>query len=568
MTQYNWIVLVLFIAISFLNFLPIYFLNKSKIGSSIDRLEGFKIKKFFKNIIRRFNYDVFRFNGDLSFVVIFFLLFNINQAFATWLFFILFYFGFVYIFYYHIIKKTYNSEPLLINDIIFLKTGVTIAIGGFICQSILFLVGMGFIIIIFYYCSAFFIQKLFALQYYSFPLKFTLISSSLISLFSIFKYSNHPTIFGFLTCPSPTVHFFTNLFNSFKALKTTKEFNKLDFEALQEVEFIKMKEQPNFHFLVAESYGRIFFKNINKRLKQKCIEFEEELKAEGWKIISNFSQAPISGGASWLSYASLLKGIKIESHNKYHTLLKDTRHLNYYPFLKLLGKSGYKTFFLSALGGYKKVKINWKQLLRFVGADYLIKHKDLDYKGKEFGLGPSPPDQFSINKGFELMKNRHPNEPIAYFYITQNSHALWYSPNKVVDDWKVLSNKNFNGYGYIDDKELSVRYEKSIIYQLKTLVNFIIKQNEHNLFMIIGDHQPYNDKENEKDYLTPIHIISKDQNYINSFKDFGFTKGIFPQMGNELCHQAVQSMLLLNLQKRYGTDKQPKIKYYKNGVWL
>jgi len=561
----DYFIFIVFIIISFSHFIISYFLNKNQLNG----ISHLNLKTFLKNLIRRFNYDIFRFNGDLSLLVLFLLYFKIDQTLATILFFILLFFGFVYLIYYHIIKKTYNSEPLLINDVIFLRLGITLAMGGFLLYSILFLVLLFLLILIFCYISIFFVEKLYSINGSTIPLLITVLFSSVIALFSSVKYFNHPTIFGFLTCPSPFFHFLTNIYNSFKAYKSTKAFSQIDFKALQKLESIKMDKQPNFHFLVSESYGKIFYKAVEAKpeLRQKCIKIEKKLQKGGWHIISNFSHAPISGGGSWLSYSSLLKGIKIESHNKYHTLLKDSRHLAYYPFLKLLANSGYKSYFLSALGGYEKVKINMNQLLTFLGAEYLIRYKDLKYNGKEFGLGPSPPDQFSLNKGFEIMKKQFPNDPIAYFFITQNSHALWYGPDKIVDDWKELSKKDYDGCGYISDKDLSTRYEKSILYQLNTFVDFIMKQNSDNLFLIIGDHQPYSDKANSEDYSTPIHIVSKDQEYIKSFMKFGFTYGLLPKPGNELYHQAVHSMLLQNLQKCYGSKSQPKINYYKNGIW-
>lgn len=567
--QADWFLFFVFLSISFAHFIPSYFLNKSQKSDSLGTIRKVNAKKIFKNVIRRFNYDIFRFNGDLSIIVLFLLFFKINKTQATWLFFALLLFGFIYLTYYHIVKKTYNSEPLLINDMIFLRTGITIAIGGFLHYTILFLLIFAFFVLGCFYASAFFINALYSLSSINIPLLITVVFSSSIALFSIVKYFNHPTIYSFLSCPSPTVHFFTNVFNSVKTLKVTKAFKEIDFEALQQVKSIKMTKKPNFHFWVSESYGRIFFKRAekNESLNQKILTIENSLIEKGWKIVSNYSHAPISGGASWLSYSTLLKGIKIDTHNKYYTLLKDERHLSYYPFLKLMGNSGYKSFYLSALGGYEKVKINWKQLMNFIGAGDLIKFKDLEYEGRGFGLGPSPPDQFSINKGFDLMKRKYPNEPIAYFYITQNSHALWYVPDNVVKDWRILSDKNFDEYGYIEDKELSVRYEKAIIYQLETFANFVLQQSDNNLYLIIGDHQPYSDEENEDDYLTPIHIISKDKEFLELFKKFGFTNGLLPLNGNEITHEAVHSMLLHNLQKRYGAENKPVIEYRKNGIW-
>jgi len=569
MGQLEWLLFAIFIAINFLNFVPSYFLNKNKKKGSLGSIKKLNLQSILKNIIRRFNYDFFRFNVDLSVLLLLVFYLKIDQKVATWLFFIFFLFGFIYFVYYHIIKKTYNSEPLLISDINFLKIGLTLAIGGFLHYTILFFIGLIILIVSYYFASAFFINMLYDAKSLSIPLFATTVVSSLIGLFSAVKYFNHPTIFGFLSCPSPSIHFLTNLFNSFIALKSIKTFKKINFKALQEVDVLKMKEQPNFHFLVSESYGKIFYKRVieNDKLKRKCIEIERELASKDWGIVSNFSHAPVSGGASWLSYSTLLKGIKIESHNKYYTLLKDEKHLSYYPFLKLLSNSGYKSYILNSLGGYEKVKINWQQLMRFLGVEHVIKYKDLDYKGREFGLGPSPPDQFSLNKGFELMKESYPDNPLAYFYITQNSHALWYSPGKVLADWRMLSNEDLNDYGYIDDKELSVRYEKAIFYQLETFTDFITKLDDDNIFLIVGDHQPYSDKENESDYLTPIHIISKDQKVLSSFEKFGFTKGLIPQSGNEVYHEAVQSLLLHNLQQLYGDEAQSKITYKENGIW-
>lgn len=562
----QWFLISIFLVLNFFHFVPSYLYNRISESDSKSNSQSLSIKVIFKNVIRRFNYDVFRFNGDLSIFLLIISIFSISKSAATWIFFGLFLFGFLYLVYYHGIRKSFSSEPVLANDLVFMRTGLTIAVHGYLWLFVLAILGIILTIVLFYFCSAYFID-LFYLHRPSKILIGLMAVVSGISIFSMVKYFNHPNIYGFLSTPSPLAHFFTNILNSIETLQENKKLKAIDFSAHQVAPNLDLIQKPNFHFIVVESYGSLYYKDIDNRTeaKEKCNDILSTLKKAGWHMRSNYSEAPISGGASWLSYSTLLKGIRIDTHNKYYSLLKDRKHLEYFPILKLFGQSGYKSFILSSLGGYTKVKINWDQLKSFLGASEVVKYSDLEYRGPEFGMGPSPPDQFSIHKGFSLMKQKY-NDPIAYFFISQNSHYMWHGPSKVIDDWKVLSEDKEINLEPINDKDVTDRYVRSITYQLETFVDFINHQDDNNVFVLIGDHQPFNDKKKTDDYFTPIHVISKDKSFLLDLESEGFLEGLMPSKSKAMKHEGVHSLIVSAFQKAFGNTQQKKFPYLKDGV--
>lgn len=527
------------------------------------------IKSIIANLIRRYNFDIFRFCADLALLVIIIYLAKdiLPKPIVHIFLFSYLIFAIIHQTYYHSIKFIYNTEPLFINDWILIRRGFSIAFQGYrlyLIGSILVLglVGYGLHLL----CAAFL-----GVMYFQKEISFFLItflsSVFVLGIYSIVRYKNFNSIYGVLCFIFPTYKFYQNLKNSFAERKNLQAFKTINFNECNDSNLLKLNIKKNVFFIVVESYGAAFY-NVSRFSDTPTFihAIEKQLKKSDWNMVSQFSMSPIMGGASWLSYSTLLKGIHIPSESMYSYLFKDEEHLTYEPLMKKLQQIGYDTWFISSIGGFEKMKIPWQKTLKFLGIEEVIKYKDLAYTGQHFGFGPSPPDQYSLNKAYQIIKEQSNHNPIATFWLSLNSHYPWDSPEQIVENWSEL-NRLEESYSISKNLSNPTKYEKAIQYQLKYLSDFILNNGtQDDVFILVGDHQPFNIGE-INNRLTPIHIICKNENFATNFQSFGFVPGLIPKISEEknMYHAGVQSMLIQVLNTCFG-DAVEKTTYYPNGI--
>jgi len=386
------------------------------------------------------------------------------------------------------------------------------------------------------------------------------------ALYSVKRYTNFKSVYGFLCFILPTVKLLENIKASIKQRQKLKQLKQLNYNQLNQTNILQLNTKKNIFFIAIESYGSLIYNNSKFSTFDKIITtLDHKLNQSGWKVATSLSESPISGGTSWLSYSTLLKGMHIDSESIYSYLFSDEKHLEYQPFMRHLQNNGYQTYWLSSMGGFEKMKIPWERTLRFLGIQQAIKYKDLAYKGKHFGFGPSPPDQYSLHKAFELVKEQTNKNPFAMFWLTLNSHYPWDSPQEIVESWKLL-NKKQDKYWIDNGLDIVLKYEKAMTYQLQFLMDFILKNGtEDDIFVLIGDHQPFHIMELENTN-TPLHIISKDELFAEAFECYNFSKGLLLKNNYEvtLKHAGIQSLLIKILNEVYGI--QSSTTFYKNGI--
>lgn len=563
---------VYFLLINAIIFLPAYLLNWKKSTFLPTQLldKPFTVKTFLANFIRRYNFDVFRFAGDFAFITLLLIILPNSIPTAVLKYTLLFYiiFAVLHQTYYHCIKYIYNTEPLLINDIILFKRGLSIAYHGFKFWLILAFASIVFFIYLLNLLCTVFSEKIY--QTTNWPIIFIgfLFVVFLCSIYTVIRYTKFKSVYGFLCFIIPVYKFYENVKESFKQKTALKVFKQLPFSSLNETNELHLNKKKNIFIIGVESYGSLIYDNSRfQKFGDFIKKTELRLSKSGWFIASNLSRSPITGGASWLSYSTILKGIEIDSESFYSYLFKDDAHLKYEPFMKRLDKNGYQTYWISSIGGYEKMKIPWGKTLQFLGLKNLISYKDLEYKGRHFGFGPSPPDQYSLNKAYEIIKAQSKDSPIAAFWLSLNSHYPWDSPEIKVEDWRTLNNLQ-NDYGISKDLSNMEKYEQAMRYQLDYIIDFIVsKGTEEDVFVLVGDHQPFNvckvDNTN-----TPVHIISKDEIFTGYFKQFGFNKTLESNEGSgqQLNHAGIASLLIKALNFCYSNQKFDS-EYYANGIY-
>jgi len=514
---------------------------------------------------------MFRFAGDFALLVVLIILFKdviplpISKAIVS----LYVLFAIIHQTYYHSIKNIYNTEPLLINDFILMKRGLGIAYHGFkswlLTGTVLLLIG---VVLCLKFCSTF-VSQIYTQTGLNYMFLAFLVLVVICSLYTINRYTNFKSVYGFLCFIMPTVKFYANIKSSIQQKQKLLQLKQLPFKNLDESNKLRLTTKKNIYFIGVESYGSLIYDDTKFPDFNKLISgLDKALAKNNWQVKSTYSESPISGGMSWLSYSTLLKGIHIDNESIYSYLFSDETHLTYQPFMQRLQNNGYTTYWLSSIGGYKKMKIPWERTLKFLGLNHVIKNDELAYTGKHFGFGPSPPDQYSLHKAHAIIKEKTNNNPFAMFWLTLNSHYPWDSPEHIVDDWQLLNQKQ-DKYWIDSNLYTQKKYEKAIIYQLQFLTDFILKKGTaQDVFVLIGDHQPFHVGE-INNTNTPLHIISKDKQFIKAFENYDFSKGLLLKNNNKntqnnLKHAGIQSLLIKVLNQTYSNSLESI--YYKNGI--
>lgn len=345
---------------------------------------------------------------------------------------------------------------------------------------------------------------------------------------------------------------------------------------------LNLDEKPNIILYVMESYGDILIKDDRfKNSYQKIMtDFEDSLKKNDWGILHNYSKAPVYGGKSWLSVATLLTGISISNQNLYNRFLKIKHKYPHLPYL--FQNYGYQT---TGVWPNSKDRANLKSenIYKF---DNFVAEKNLKYTGKSFGWG-SVPDQYSLNFTHNNYFGNQKNISQFLFYMSVSTHTPWLEIPPIPEKWRDLNRlpKNEKKVFTIESiwlqmknsflirtykkthKNIVSNYIKLIEYEFKILEKYI-KENslEETLIVVVGDHQPpLLERGQKKSFYVPIHILSKDSSYLNSFFEIGFSKeqeNINPN--NYMKHEGLYSLIIDQLSK-VNRKTSTAAKYYKDG---
>lgn len=562
---------IYFFALNSLFFLPRYLMEarSSTFFPYKGLLEG-PLKERIRFLINRYNYDIFRVSADFFFAVLFFLCFKSALPLNLWLafFFIFFILIFIYQVYYHVFESIYQLEPTFYSNALMLKTGFQIFFRKF--GWVNFLITLG--IISLFALIFFFLKNLLILGYhFQFDtLAYMLVTCfGLLSLYSLFNYKYRS--YGKIAFPSQIQSLFRNVQQS---LITKANLENIDFENLvrdRPYQNLRLQDCPNIYFLVIESYGRILYDHpqLFADYQQYMQIFKRQLKEANWHCTSHLSQAPITGGASWISYTSALMGFKIKEQGTYLSLLYRPEMQRYEHFIRWLKNRGYKSFRLVPIPSFKGMKIPWDQYQSFYAIDEWIRPEEMQFKGKCYGFGPCPPDQYSLNFAQERIVEKT-QQPFFLFFITQNSHSPFLSPEKVVPNWRDLYDASIppqmSSSIFVQPKLED--YQKAIRYQMEFLFDFILKQGtSQDLFFLIGDHQPAAFTKPSDGWETPVHIISKNHELIKHFSAYGFSTGLVADVENPpLQHEGTFSLLVRELVRNYGPPGQMLPDYLPNGV--
>jgi hypothetical protein len=265
----------------------------------------------------------------------------------------------------------------------------------------------------------------------------------------------------------------------------------------------------------------------------------------------------------------MMYGLNVRNQGVYLAMLKNKQMPQYDSLFHWLRRQGYITFRISSLGGYEKMEIPYDSYTRLYGIDLWIKYKDLAYTGEHYGFGPSPPDQYALWKGDEMTSEIAGSIPKAVFFITQNSHTPYDSPNAVAGDWRTLNTNSevARKSSVFWSRPKFEKYGEAIEYQLRYLVDFIVKKGTSNdVFILIGDHQPPSLSIVMPDFDTPLHVISKNIAFVESWHEYGLTPGFIPDKRTVFRQEAMHWSMLRSLISNYAHETTKLPEFLPNGI--
>lgn len=324
---------------------------------------------------------------------------------------------------------------------------------------------------------------------------------------------------------------------------------------------LRLGKRPNIMLVFVESYGSVLYKRPDYALAYTALldELQSALTADGWHTASALSEAPTWGGGSWMAYTSALFGLRIAEHPQYLALL-DRFDGQTYPSLGVFLRSqGYDFTWLSTVSQELKDD-EWERYKRFYGVDEWLRYRDLAYDGPRYGWGPAPPDQYALHAVRERLQAQP--DPYFLFFITQNSHYPWVPLPQMAADWHSLNlpapDPVVGDQDAIDHAVRRQNYMNAVDYELRMLTELILTDRGDTIYVLVGDHQPPRVSRKEDGFETPIHIISRNPDFVAQFEQLGFSPGLTVPADAQgerailMRHEGIYSLIMRTLMADYG----------------
>jgi hypothetical protein len=277
-----------------------------------------------------------------------------------------------------------------------------------------------------------------------------------------------------------------------------------------------------------ESYGRTALEDpqMSPRLDTLLDGASQRLRAAGYGSRSAFLTSSTAGGASWLAHGTLLSGLRIDTANRYRSLVgSDRLTLN-----NAFRRAGWES--VAVVPGVTR---DWPEA-SFFGYDKILPAKDLGYAGPPFGWSTMP-DQFTL-QAYQSLVRTPGHAPVMAEIPLQSSHAPWVRVPRVLP-WAAL------GDGSVfdrpesalppeplrrDSSRVRADYARSIEYSLSSLVSYVETYGDDDLVLVfLGDHQPAPVVTGaDAGHDVPVTIVAKDPKVLAQIAGWGWQDGLNP----------------------------------------
>ena len=534
--------------LQFILFLPLY-LSRMDEGSFWPILNNFPI-----DIIARSNPDPFRWSLELAAMLSLWIIMPVRKwglkpgPILAMAYTILF----IFQCYYYFVWKIYGEIPTWSYDLALLKRVFPVFMKTMGLPPLLIFAGAIFLVIVLFILF----KKIFAflsiqVDKISRPHAVTLSLILFLIPFALKKSGeSHPDS---VDHKKAMFWIFENIHTTF-TLSRVKSLPNLNTPILYDVyPNLKLKSKPNIYLIFIEAYGSIAGTvspyDIPYAYQLKAME--DTLSSNAWHMATALSNSTILGGRSWLGFTTLLSGIRIDNHPAYEDMI--SHHVGYPHLINTLNAQGYHTYRLNTMANPGQSFSNLDSIAGlYFNVGHWTRYHDIPYRGYRYDYMGGIPDQYALNFWHDQVLNKS-TSPNFLFFITLNTHAPFYLPPPITQNWKDLDAilTSPNGGTRLETGPPIKRYSKEVSYILNVLKKFILENgNANSLFILMGDHQPagmeYMLHGKTDTYATPIHLISKDRNWIDLFREHGFTEGMVPDFKphSPLKHEGFYSLFM------------------------
>jgi len=250
----------------------------------------------------------------------------------------------------------------------------------------------------------------------------------------------------------------------------------------------------------------------------------------GFGMASGLLEAPIRGGQSWLSHATLLAGLEIGDQTRYRILLEHDGATLAHDF----GATGHET--AAVMPAILRAWPEGAQL----GFAHRFDAASLDYRGP--GLGwVTMPDEFTLRRAGNRVRNQLQGPAFIQVALI-SSHAPWQpvlpllGPHTPLDDGRAFDPwaGQAPGPGAMREpiERLRLRYHEALSYSLDAALGWAAKTlGPDDLLLIVGDHPPAPlIAADPADARVPIHVLARDPALIEALKPMTPQPGLEPDL--------------------------------------
>ncbi|ROT98133.1 sulfatase [Histidinibacterium lentulum] len=280
--------------------------------------------------------------------------------------------------------------------------------------------------------------------------------------------------------------------------------------------------------LYIESYGRASFDVpfYAARHIETLRDAGAELERAGLAARSGWLTAPMVGGQSWLSHATLASGLWIPDQTRYRAYLASPRKSLYH----LAQQAGYRTAAVMPAITY-----DWPEGPR-MGFRQVLASRDLGYRGPPFNW-VTMPDQFTLD-AMERLLRADPSAPPLFAQVALvSSHAPW-TPVPELLDWDSIGDGGiyvrWDGEGdapevvWADPDRVREQYRAAVDYALEVAFSYAAERAGGDpLLLIVGDHQTAPHISGSDSFDVPMHILGP-PDVLRHLDGWGWTEGVVP----------------------------------------
>jgi hypothetical protein len=277
-----------------------------------------------------------------------------------------------------------------------------------------------------------------------------------------------------------------------------------------------------------ESYGRASLEGALYAPTHRATlgAAEGALAAAGLAARSGWLTAPIVGGRSWLSHATLAYGLTIPDQTRYAAALASERRTLY----DIAAASGFRTAAVMPA-----ITLAWPEATA-LGFEGVLDAAALEYRGAPFNW-VTMPDQFTLAALDRRLLDTRDREPIFAQVALISSHAPW-TPIPPLLDWETLGDgRVFDRWAlsgeppevvWRDRDRVRMQYREAIDYALHTATAWVTRRAANPpLVVLLGDHQPAPFVSLSDSLDVPVHLIGPPE-LVAAAADWGWTEGLVP----------------------------------------